>query len=327
MKKEHQIFLTFFVKIAFTAIFVSMLFRVVEFDNVWTALRKVDPAYFVLAMLTALVNIVWVSALRWKYLINVEVEGRMRTLCLLSLISRGLNFILPGNFIGEVVKGFNLSGRNVPGRTIVSSIIMDKVAVLTSLTILSLVGLLLTHRLLAEAGLLLCSAAIVGLLVAGVGLIYSRILPCVVRRMPFLPAVIREKLTAFFEIFDVYRRKKRAVTFSVLVALVATSLTSYTFYLIGRGLSLDIPYGIWFAYIPLVAVISRIPITIGGLGLRDGALMFLLNSLNVPSALSVSISLLFFAVIVTISVLGAVLYLGLQVNGLVKKMFIGNPNL
>jgi len=320
MKRKFKIYLIFSVKIGLTIFFVLVLFRYVEFHSVWTALQNVKLSYFLLAILVALVNGFWVGALRWKYLINFDVEGGMKTLCMLSVIGSGLNFIFPGNIVGEIVKGFNVSGKNVPAQPVIASIVMDKIVILTSLTILSFVGLILTRGLLIEAKLFLYPAVVVGLMVVSVGLIYSGILSQVVQKAFFLPRVIREKLKEFLQIFDIYRQKKRSVGKSILVALIATSLTSSIYYFISKGLDINIHYGIWFAFVPVVTVISRIPVTVGGLGLRDGALMFLLSSLSVPLALSMSISLLFFATTLIASLLGVGLYMVLQIYKFIEKI-------
>jgi len=326
MERKVKIGLIFTLKIGITVFFIAVLFRYVEFGKVWTVLRTVEPFYFLMAVLAALVNVGWVSALRWKYLIHFDVEGGFKKICLLSLIGQGLNFIFPGNFIGEVVKGFNVSGKDISGRAIAASIIMDKIVILTSLTILSFVGLFLTRRLLVEAGLFVYPAAVVAVLVTVVALIYTGGMKWIVDNVRVLPESLRNKLAEFLKVFDVYSQERRSVLCSLACALVATSLTSLIFYLIARGLAVNLSFWVWFGFVPVVNVISRIPITVAGLGLRDSALMFLLNSVAMPSSLSLSISLLFFAVFVVISVIGAGAYVTLQLVKLSRNMALVQSN-
>jgi uncharacterized protein (TIRG00374 family) len=178
---------------------------------------------------------------------------------------------------------------------------------------------------LIEAGLFYYPAAVVCAMLIGTGFIFSRALPWAADKTYFLSKALRSKLVEFSRVFEVYRQQKRSVGLSLLSALVATSLTSVMYYLVSRGLSVNISFWVWFAYVPVVTVISRVPITVGGLGLRDSALMFLLNSADIPASQSLSISLFFFAATVIVSVLGVGLYLAQQWVRLFKKMAIVNP--
>jgi uncharacterized protein (TIRG00374 family) len=144
MERKYKICFIFIIKIGITVFFISVLFRYVDFHNACSVLRQVRPLYFLSAVLTAFISIGWVGALRWKYLINFHVEGGMKSICMLSVIGHGLNFIFPGNFVGEIVKGLNVTGKDISGRAVIASIVMEKIVILASLTILSFIGLILT---------------------------------------------------------------------------------------------------------------------------------------------------------------------------------------
>jgi hypothetical protein len=66
-----------------------------------------------------------------------------------------------------------------------------------------------------------------------------------------------------------------------------------------------VPNAAILAYVPAVAMAQVVPITIGGLGVREGLLAFLLNPLGVPTGRAVAIGLLWYGMTLLVSVLGA----------------------
>ncbi len=68
---------------------------------------------------------------------------------------------------------------------------------------------------------------------------------------------------------------------------------------------LDIPNGAVFAFIPAVAMVQVLPISVSGLGVREGMLALLLHPLGVPTGLAVALGLLWYMMTLIVSLLGA----------------------
>ena len=66
-----------------------------------------------------------------------------------------------------------------------------------------------------------------------------------------------------------------------------------------------IPNASVLAYVPAVAMVQVIPITIGGLGVREGMLAFLFHPLGVPTGRAVAVGLLWYGMTLLVSLLGA----------------------
>ena len=65
-----------------------------------------------------------------------------------------------------------------------------------------------------------------------------------------------------------------------------------TYYCSGRAYGVDLPASKFLALMPAVDIISGLPVSFGGLGVREGLFAFLLGNLAaVPPSLAVSISL------------------------------------
>ncbi len=66
-----------------------------------------------------------------------------------------------------------------------------------------------------------------------------------------------------------------------------------------------VPNGAILAYVPAVAMAQVVPITIGGLGVREGLLAFFLHPLGVGTGRAVAIGLLWYGMTLLVSLLGA----------------------
>lgn len=71
---------------------------------------------------------------------------------------------------------------------------------------------------------------------------------------------------------------------------------------------IDIPVLLWFLVWPLAKLSALLPISLGGIGVREVALVALLNRLSVPAANSVAVGLLWESVLIVGGLLGGVLY-------------------
>jgi hypothetical protein len=59
------------------------------------------------------------------------------------------------------------------------------------------------------------------------------------------------------------------------------------------------------AFIPAVAMAQVVPISVGGLGVREGLLAFFLHPLGVPTGQAVAVGLLWYAMTLVVSLAGA----------------------
>lgn len=80
------------------------------------------------------------------------------------------------------------------------------------------------------------------------------------------------------------------------------------FALIGMSLNLDVPLGYYFVIVPLVDLISILPISISGIGVREGSYVGLLYLAGVETPQGLAFGLLGFLVIVAASLLGGIIY-------------------
>jgi uncharacterized membrane protein YbhN (UPF0104 family) len=76
-----------------------------------------------------------------------------------------------------------------------------------------------------------------------------------------------------------------------------------------EALHLDVPVVFYFILIPLIAVATMIPVSLNGLGIREGAFVFFLAQVGVPEAQALALALLWLAVTAAASLVGGLVWL------------------
>jgi hypothetical protein len=78
---------------------------------------------------------------------------------------------------------------------------------------------------------------------------------------------------------------------------------------VSRALGLQLPLSYICVFHPLVSALSAIPISLSGIGLREGGYVLFLTQIGIERASAVAYGSLWFIVIVTTSLLGGVVFL------------------
>ena len=110
--------------------------------------------------------------------------------------------------------------------------------------------------------------------------------------------------------------KNQTLVSVVSIALLAQFIETFSTFLIARAIGIDQPFTVFWAVVPLTFLIVFLPISLGGLGVREGAMVFLLARFGVPAQEAITLSFLIYLNRTLVGALGG----GLQlVETFVKK--------
>lgn len=108
---------------------------------------------------------------------------------------------------------------------------------------------------------------------------------------------------------DTYRNKGRLAIVVLVLAVAIHTLTSTMYLPIGWSLGVDLPRGYTFVTYAIVVLLSALPITLYGIGIRETALVFMLAQIDVPAEKALAIGVLWFATVLSLSLSGGVAFL------------------
>ncbi|MDB4973967.1 MAG: rane protein of unknown function [Myxococcaceae bacterium] len=223
---------------------------------------------------------------------------RLRDLLIDQQIGTAYNIVLPSTVGGDVMRGLRAQqrlGGAGAGRAAVawSAVLLDRLIGLLALVLAPLTGLLLGLGP-ASGALLRVTAATVMVL-----------LPLVVfagRLSRLLASLARSRSERIYElatqISDVLELGVPAVRWRALFWSLAYQLSVYGFFHVAAfafGIPLSVAFtAIWIG-LPLAFVLSTLPVTIGGLGLRESLFVGILGLCGVDAASALAFSILWSA--------------------------------
>ena len=82
----------------------------------------------------------------------------------------------------------------------------------------------------------------------------------------------------------------------------------FHYYLAARSLGINLSLTSFFFIVPVVTIIAMLPITIGGTGLRENALVFFMVALGAQNEKAAMTSLVIFAMILVLGIIGGTIY-------------------
>ncbi len=292
--RSSRSWLALALRLGATILILALLFHFLPFSQLWAAARRVPLALW-LAVLGAYLCVHIFGMLKWRLMINLADAGlgsRHAARCYFGGLFGTL--FLPSIVGGDVIRvGLALRGARSRAGALLGSL-LDRMLDVAALATVAALGVFLlpqapdprSHRIF----LALAAAAALGaaLLAAGVALLPSRRFSYRMRR-----SFARLRRAAR----TVARRPQYVLLAWAMGVCVQSSFVLLTS-LIAAGCGLHLPLRVWMFAWPLAKLSALLPITQGGIGVREVALAALTAPFGAPPAVTVAVGLVWEAIIV-----------------------------
>jgi hypothetical protein len=271
------------------------------------------PLWFYLVSLLVVLAGQVVYAWRWRLLLTeAGICVPLRSTVRQYFIGTFLNNFLPSTVGGDVGKVY-LLGREHGYRAVMASVVLDRMLGLTMLAMWAAVSLwpfsmptpALTLVRLVVTGI--AALLVVILIVTGTG---TGGLAARVARLGPRAVAIAQRLQEFRVEMAVALRSPLLLLQAALVVIgyaLAAGAVYVVFIRIQTGTAP--PFMMTTGVVMATAVLSNIPVSLNGLGLREQLHALLLAPLGVPREVAVAVSLLFFCHLLVSSLFGAVFWI------------------
>jgi uncharacterized membrane protein YbhN (UPF0104 family) len=127
----------------------------------------------------------------------------------------------------------------------------------------------------------------------------------VLRRWRRLSEVRREQLRMFWDLLHEPRIVVESSLLSAFVQVAAVLLM----WCLGVGLGLDVPIAYYCVLVPMVSLLMLLPISVNGMGVREGGMVLFLLPLGIDESAAVTLAFLWFTTGVAVSLMGGLVYL------------------
>lgn len=228
---------------------------------------------------------------RWTHFQKLYLEGMFFSLC------------LPSSIGGDVVKAMRL-GRSGGERLLAAgTVLADRLTGLTALGVICATGFAARSWNLRGAASLGLGALVLAGAVAAI-LLGQWFLRANSARWEGIP-----KLGTLLTELNIYNHRPgvvlRAVGWSFIVQLSNIAMV----WLLGRGIGLQLPPASYFFAVPAVALASTLPLSVNGVGVREGGLALLLAEDGLTEEQGVALGLLWFSITLASGLIGGLAFL------------------
>ncbi|HYB72470.1 MAG TPA: lysylphosphatidylglycerol synthase transmembrane domain-containing protein [Candidatus Sulfotelmatobacter sp.] len=254
------------------------------------------------------------STWRWQILLGAEgIRVPLRRLLALYLEGMFFNLCLPTAVGGDVVRGYRIWHLSRAGEGAVASILVERVTGFVAMIGIAVVATAAAFRsgTLGDPRIGLFVAAVAAALAAAVVLISSPWALGLAERLAGRRAAggIFQAVRRFGEAVQRYRGHRAAVGAALGISLAFQMLLIFLVFLVAVALHLPVTFGQFLIFIPILNVLSMLPISLGGLGVREGGAVILLGKVGVDPAGALTLSLLWFAIVAVASLPGGIIFL------------------
>jgi hypothetical protein len=308
MKKAKPI-LILIVKLLVSIGLLGYLLARIHIERFLNTFAAAKFSYIALALLVYLVTQV-ISAIRWTALARpLGVKTPFRDMVRYYFIGMFFNLFAPGTVGGDVSRVYYLvrdeSARareqSVTTMHAAMSVLMDRAIGMIVLVWLGAAGLLLFPDYAVP------HSARLATFLLSLGLLAGVLITPLLRRL--LPADGHQLFVKLRLAFSAYRKHWRALVNATLFSLAIHLVQAWMHVVMGRALDLNVPLSFALIVYPLVGTFAAIPISLNGLGLREGGYVVLLSVIGIGTEKGIAFGILLFLVVACDSLIGGVIYL------------------
>ncbi|MBI4838851.1 MAG: flippase-like domain-containing protein, partial [Nitrospirae bacterium] len=117
-------------------------------------------------------------------------------------------------------------------------------------------------------------------------------------------------LNSFYTPLMEYKKEKKIIYMGLLYGFIIQIIGITSVYILSFSINLNLPIIYFFIFVPIINVAAAIPISVfGGSGVREAGFVILFGSIGVAKEDALSLSLLLFAIMCLISLIGGIEYL------------------
>jgi glycosyltransferase 2 family protein len=293
--------LKFLLRLAITITILTVIMRSTDISQAFQILKHSQPSLLILAVFFQFSSTA-VSAYRWQIIMQNLGFGQSFSFYWQSYF-KGMFFNqgLPTSIGGDAVRVLDVASHGFRKRDALYGVMVDRAVGLGALMLLSLLAYLLKPQLLP---IQIYRPMLMIILIGLTGFLSLLFIGKMQWLRPF-PKLIFIKIIAerLYKIF--FTKRLVLIVLSLLIPLLAL----LGFFVTGWALGLRYNLMIYFAIVPVAIILTIIPASIAGWGVREGALVGLFSLIGANKVAVLTMSLLYGITLIVVSLPGLITFL------------------
>ncbi|NEP00824.1 MAG: flippase-like domain-containing protein [Symploca sp. SIO2E9] len=289
MKKK----LVFLIKSTISVALIILVFTHIDLAQAWTQFRELSLP-FVIASLLFYTVLQWLSCIRWQVVLKAtKYSVPITSLFSSYFVGMFLNIFLPGALGGDVYRVYKVSQETKDSEVALVSVFLERFTGLAALSALAVMGLPPAFKLIGSWDIILLFFTCVAALVGGVLLIISPQL--LIWTEPILIKLHLNSVASRFAKIQLLLRQfaqhRQALAVSMGLSFLLQLGIVYYHYLIAQQLNISVSYLELLVFVPIIVVVTLLPISLGGLGLKEGLWVYLFSRIGLTAEQALLLSL------------------------------------
>lgn len=309
-KKKEKIFTFIRISVSLLLLIFIVLKNYKNFQEIYNAIITVSLIFVFLAIVAHSSHIL-MNALRWNVLLRaLGVRINIAFLYQDTFIGYFYSNLLPSNIGGDFYRVYDIhKNKDVPLSKSLSAVITERFLSVISMLVYFAITSFSLYSMLKKS-----------IIIIAVFLFIALILFIVVLRPKFFRIdrifkrfkklnKIEKKIESFNNAVNLFRNKMPHLLTGLLFTFIAQGFYMLLYYFISLSLGLDLSFTSFIFILPVIFVLTGIPISIGGLGVRENTIIFLLARFGVSNEQAVVFSILIMFEHLFTAGLGGIIYL------------------
>jgi len=252
------------------------------------------------------------GSVQWRMLLTSEaIHLTLRRVLSCYFVGLFFNNFLIGGAGGDVFRMLDVSKSSKKGTGAVSSVLLDRMMGFLVMSGMTILAIPFAMRLKPFGGTFWTPFFI--MMIGWVFLLsfffskrFAKLFTWVVR--PFIPAKIQVKMREVYRKIHAFGRQRTFFVRTVLISLAVQSARIMTHYLMARSFGITVLPVYYFLFIPIIAIMATLPISIGGIGLREQTGVVLFTLVGMTAVQAVAVEFTSYLVAITTSIPGGVIF-------------------
>ena len=311
--RENKKLILLLVRIIISVSLIVFLVKT-QFKDIRSALeiiKSVNKPLLILSLSTHIFGI-WITAVRWNTLLGTQkVKLGTTTLTLTVLIGFFFNNFLPTSIGGDVFRTYDAAKKaNIPIETSASIIIVERFSGVISASTYAIIALFLGFTAIGNRSFIIpviiffIICIIIAFLILNPSILQLNKL---INKIKFLKKV-KEKLANIYFTFLSFKKFKWVLVRVLIYSFLLQFAVILNYFLAAKSLGINLNLTAFIFIVPVVTIIAMVPISIGGIGIRENTLVFIITAMGVGSEQAAICALLIFLMLIFIGIIGGITY-------------------
>lgn len=304
---------------------IGYLLATANLGELFAMLKSWSAIYFVIAVLLGVLrNVIFAS--RWKVALFVsDIKVPFLTLVKFYFVGTFFNLFLPTALGGDVVRGYDLAAYSGKRMGAATSVLVERIVGFFALAFIALFALLLGNSMIEN------SAVTMVILVVCLSYLALAIMVFNANIMKRLIAMFKsvtlwnigERLDRMYDSLYAFTAHKVVLWQCFALSIICQTLAILAAYSLALAINLKLAPVYFFMVLPMIWIITMVPLSINGLGIREGAFVFFFTKVGMSESAALLLSFLNFSQLIILGLIGGIVYLVGQVSHTVVTQYKG----